>query len=187
MISPATAAKIIPGWFRPWMILVAISIALLGMLGAQTLNLLEAEKSLANEQAAHETTKRLDAEALTRSIADARDREHEMQASLEQIQATARKEKEIAKAREDALVESVRSGERRLSIAAVCPSPAAPGLRAPAAGGSGPSQARAELAPAAGLALIGIARDGDEAIRERNACVAAYEAVRAKLNGDAAP
>ena len=172
----------IPVWFRPWMAWAAAVAALALLLGLQSIRLADAERDVAAEKAAHAETRRLHAVALAKAISDARTTENQLRADLEAQQDAAAKEKEIAKSREDALVESVRAGNRRLSIAAVCPGSGGPGLRAPAAGGGGPGQARADIDPAAGIALIGIARDGDEAIRERNACVAAYEAVRQRLN-----
>lgn len=168
--------------FRPWMIWAAMVALLLALLGVQTVRLSESEANTAAEKAAHAETKRLHAQALAAAISEARKRENQLRSDLEGLQATAAKEKADAKAREVALVESVRSGQRRLSVAAVCPDRRGTGLRAPVAGGGGAEVQRAELAPEVGVALIGIATDGDEAIRERNACVDAYNAVRERLN-----
>ncbi len=151
-------------------LLIALAVA-----GVQTYRLSE-------ERLAHAETRRLHAVALAKAVTEARETENQLRTDLKDLQDKSAKEKEIAKSREDALVERVRTGERRLSIAAVCPGGGNPGIRPPAAGGGGAVVSRAELDPAAGVALIGITRDGDEAIRERNACVAAYEAVRRRLN-----
>lgn len=160
------------------MIWAALAALLAGGLGVQTVR-------LAAATADHERTMREFAEATTQAIQEALVREASLRGDLEQLQARTAKEMEDAKSREDALVESVRVGNRRLSVRAVCPS--GTGLRAPAAGGGGAEVPRAIIDPADGVALIGIARDGDAAIRERNACIEAYEAVRTRLNADAAP
>lgn len=165
-------------WLRPWMIWAALAALLAGGLGVQTVRLAEAA-------ADHERTMREFAEATMQAIQEALVREAGLRGDLEQLQARTAKEMEDAKSREDALVESVRAGHRRLSIPARCPSGS--GIRAPAAGGSGTQVPRAELDGPAGEFLIGLTRDGDTAIRERNACIEAYEAVRRRLNDDAAP
>jgi len=172
-----------PIWFRPWMAWLAAVAALSALLAIQTVRLSEAEKATADEVAAHAETQRDYAEKLAEAISTARQTETDLRASLDKLQDQAAKEKADAKAREDDLVERVRTGERRLSIAAVCrPGASGTGLRAPAASGGRAEVPRADIDPAAGVALIGIARDGDEAIRERNACISAYESVRSKLN-----
>lgn len=82
---------------------------------------------------------------------------------------------------------AIRAGNLRLSIA-VRSCEAGPGgaaADATIAGGDRP-EARAELAPEAAVALEGIADDGDDAIRAHAACVDAYGAVRATLNGGSA-
>lgn len=172
----------IPVTFRPWMIWAAAVGALVLLLGVQTVRLAGAQSDLAVEAKAHAETKRQHAEALAAAIQEAREREHAMQADIEKIQAAAAKERLNAKSREDALVESVRSGERRLRIAAVCTGGGKPGLRAPVASGGGAEVQVAELDGAASERILRIGFDGDQAIRERNACVAAYEAVRARIN-----
>ena len=164
--------------FRPWMLWAALVAALTGLLGLQTVRLADAE-------AGHERTMREFAEATTKALEEARQTESALRSDVERIQADAAKEMKNAKSREDALVESVRNGNRRLSVRAVCP--ASSGRDSAAAGGRGAAVQRAEIDAADGVALVGIARDGDQYIRERNACVAAYEAVRARLNADAAP
>lgn len=173
-------------WFRPWMAWAALVLVLGAALGFQTLQLESERKTLAElrEEVSQERLEHT--QALLAAEATARDNENKLRGDLDAIQAAARKDNENAKAREDALVERIRTGERRLSIAARCP--AGGGTKAgadpAAASGGGPEVSRAELDPAAGIALVGIARDGDRAIRERNACVAAYEAVRQRVNGD---
>lgn len=74
------------------------------------------------------------------------------------------------------------AGTRRLSLAVRSCQAGTGGTTADpgAAGGSG--AARAELAPEAAAALDAIARDGDRGIRDANACIDAYNAVRDTLN-----
>jgi hypothetical protein len=79
-----------------------------------------------------------------------------------------------AKTAIDSLRADVRSGAERLSVPTRSCSPA------PASGSAatGDPEARAELLPATALELIDIAADGDDAVRELNACVDKYNAVR---------
>lgn len=157
----------------------AAAVALLaGLLGFQTVR-------LANEQADHAKTAKAHAEALAQASEEARKTETALRADIDSIQADAAEKEARAKEAIDRLVDDVRAGHRRLSIPARCPSGS--GIRAPAAGGSGTQVPRAELDGPAGEFLIGLTRDGDTAIRERNACIEAYEAVRRRLNDDAAP
>lgn len=181
-------AKTTPaGWFRPWMIWAAAVAALVALLGVQTLRLAGAEKNLSDAKAQHAEAMRQIAEATTTAMDAARKTETGLRADLDKIQAKAAKEQEDAKSREDTLVERVRTGERRLSIAAACPaSPSGIGVRAPASGVSWSGVSRAEIDPAAADRIIAITRDGDRNTRERNACVEAYEAVRQRLNAAAA-
>lgn len=78
----------------------------------------------------------------------------------------------------------VRAGAVRLSIpvAAAAPGAAACGA-APAAAAGDRHEARADLAPETGLALTAIADDGDDAIRQLNTCIDAYNGARARLAG----
>jgi len=179
------AAKFMPSWFKPWMAAAAVVVALLLVIGVQSMRLSGAKTDLSVEQAAHATTQKNHALALAIAIKQARDTENQLRADLEQVQAEAAKEKEIAKSREDALVESVRNGERRLRIAAVCSGGSGTGINSTAAGGGGAGVQVAELDGQTSERVLGITIDGDRYIRERNACVAAYEAVRKRLNGAA--
>jgi len=91
------------------------------------------------------------------------------------------KETRDAKARSDRIVADIRSGALRMSIpvAPACPSPEA--QDSTATSGDRP-QARAELAAEAAGTLVSIASEGDEAIRQLNACIDAYNEVKEKLN-----
>jgi len=81
-----------------------------------------------------------------------------------------------AKTERDRFMLDVRSGAVRVSIpiagscSAAADTPAADGNR---------HQARAELDPAAAATLGAIAGDGDDATRQLNACIDAYNTVRA--------
>ena len=173
-------------WFRPWMAWALAVAALMALLGLQSVRLADAKADIATESAAHQATKAAHALALAEAVTKARKTETDLRADLDRQQADATKEKEDAEKREADLIERVRTGERRLYVAAKCPSSAGSGLRSPSTGGSGAEVARAELEPAAASRILGIGADGDRNTRERNACVAAYEAVRTRLNAAAA-
>jgi prophage endopeptidase len=164
------------------MALWALFVALLALCGWQEVRVSRAQRDLAQEQAAHQKTKAEEAEKLRKAQTDARQTESGLRAELEAKQARATQEMENAKAREDALVESVRAGNRRLSVAARCPAGPAAGGGATPAGGGGPAAPRAELAPEAAERILAIGRDGDRNTRERNLCVEAYEEARGRLN-----
>lgn len=179
----------IPTWVRPWMGWVIALAAVLGLLAVQSVRLADERAMVSARDATISKMERDHAQALAAASEDARLKEQGLRNDLDQVQASAQKEKDDAKSREDALLERVRSGDRRLSVAARCPASGAAkaGAGAASAGGGGTELQRAELAPEVGIALIGIARDGDQAIRERNVCIAAYEAVRIRLNREGPP
>lgn len=160
----------------------ALILVLCVLLGVQTVRLAGANEALATERAAHLKTQRDDAKKLADSIESARTTEKGLRSSMDELQAKAAQEKEDAQAREDALVESVRTGHRRLSVLAQCPSAPSAGRSASAPGGGGPTVQRAELDPAFGVSVLDVGRDADRNTRERNICVEAYEQVRARLN-----
>ncbi|WP_426106357.1 lysis system i-spanin subunit Rz [Massilia sp. TSP1-1-2] len=88
------------------------------------------------------------------------------------------KEKEDAKTTIDALRADVQRGTVSLSIATRA-------IRAAPAGqdpGTRYVETRAELVPQAAIDLIDIAADGDNAVRDLNACIDKYDAVRRTLN-----
>lgn len=88
------------------------------------------------------------------------------------------KDKQDDKKTIDALRADVRSGAISLSIA----------TRAIRAGSTsissspGDIETRAEILPEAAVALIDIAADGDDAVRDLNACIAKYDVVRRSVN-----
>lgn len=181
---------LMPAWFRPWMLWLAGIALLAGLLAAQTVRLADTRTKLAEANGKITAMQRDHATALQVAESKARTKEATLREELDQLAADAATEKKNAKAREDALVESVRSGNRRLSIAARCVPAASAAEADPHSsppGGTGPDVSRAELSQEAGLALVGIASDGNQAIRERNACFVAYEKVRQLLNAADAP
>lgn len=98
-------------------------------------------------------------------------------ADIDAIAIAHEKEMDDAKAQMDSLRAAVRAGAVRLSVpvkSAACPAAASGN---PAAAGE-PAETRAELVPAAADALIGIAADGDAAVRDLNSCIDAYESIR---------
>lgn len=83
----------------------------------------------------------------------------------------------------NALRADVLAGAVRLSVAVKAPAGAAGG-DAPGQGAAATCSAqetRAELVPQAAYDLIGIAADGDDAVRDLNACIDSYHAIERKL------
>lgn len=124
------------------------------------------------------------AEATAQAQAQARVKEAALLTHAEQLKTALAKEIDHAKTRQDRLVAGIRAGTQRLSIAARCPAAGLAPTDPAAAPGAGPESARAELDRSAAEALVAIAADGDAAIRERNACIALYDATRTTLNGN---
>ena len=85
-------------------------------------------------------------------------------------------EQSHAKTERDRFNDDVRSGAVRLSIPVASGQCAATADSTAAAGDQ--QQARAELDPATAAALDAIAGDGDDATRQLNACIDAYNLVR---------
>ncbi len=83
-----------------------------------------------------------------------------------------------AKTERDRFNADVRSGAVRLSIPVTGSCAAAADPVYPATADGNRSQARAELDPATAATLGAIAGDGDDATRQLNACIDAYNTVR---------
>ena len=138
-------------------------------------------------EAAMATLKAEYAQAIADAAQAARRTEQNLRADIDAVQAKYQLLEEAA-AREAAelatLVSDLRAGTRRLSIRVQSCAASGGGSADTASAGSGGSGGpqRAELDPATAESLIGIARDGDRYIRERNACIEAYEAVRRRLS-----
>lgn len=87
-----------------------------------------------------------------------------------------------ARTKMDALRADVLTGAVRLSVAVKAAGTTA-GSCAPSgdsAAAGGDQETRAELVPQAAHDLIGIAADGDDAVRDLNACIDAYHAIERK-------
>ncbi len=91
-------------------------------------------------------------------------------------------ERDTARHEKDLYIAGVRSGAIRLSVPVVAAVPAGPSCADSAAAGGPGQEARAELTAAAAEFLDDIASEGDDAIRQANALIDAYNALREKLN-----
>ena len=134
------------------------------------------DASIAELQRAAATDKITTASALAKATARVLTLERAAGAALAQRADHLTNEQDHAKTERDRFNANVRSGAVRLSIpvangqcAATADSPAA---------ASDQRQARAELDPATAAALDAIAGDGDDATRQLNACIDAYNTVR---------
>lgn len=104
---------------------------------------------------------------------EAREIERERVAKLSELSYKLAKEKDNAKAANERYMDALRTGSERLYVPVsgvqACPD-------STAAGGDR-NQARAELDPTTAVNLIRITSDGDDAIRQLNACIDAYNAL----------
>lgn len=166
------AFGLIPFWVWPLALCLSVGTGITAYALSQA--------SVARAESALSDLQRETAQATTRASEAARAKETKLRADNVAASAKLVREKQNAKELETRLVADIRSGAQRLSIAASCPSQA-PGDSTVTAG-SGPGDARAELDRSAAEALVAIASDGDTAIRERNACIQQYNAVRETLN-----
>ncbi|MCC7596726.1 lysis protein [Janthinobacterium sp. FW305-129] len=134
------------------------------------------DASIAALQRTGATNKTNAAIALAQATARVLTLERAAGAALAQRADHLNQEQTHAKTERDRFNDDVRSGAVRLSI------PVASGQCAatadPAAAASHRHQARAELDPATAAALDAIAGDGDDATRQLNACIDAYNLVR---------
>lgn len=117
-----------------------------------------------------------------RAVANAIERQLDAERALDDALGTRdlqhRKELADVQEKHDDFVDGVRRGAVRVSIPVRAPACRSAGAAAAAAAGP-VAQARAELEPAAAAALAAIARDGDSAIVDLNACIDRYNDVRA--------
>jgi len=128
---------------------------------------------LQREASANKTTA---ATALAQATARVLTLERAAGAALAQRADHLTQEQSYAKTERDRFNIDVRSGAVRLSIPVASGQCAASADTIPAAGHR--QQARAELDPATAAALDAIAGDGDDATRQLNACIDAYNLVR---------
>jgi len=158
--------------------------ALVGGMGVLYVQLLAERTAHANTRTAHANHQSETALSTLLASEAARAKEATLLAATTALREQLHQEKRSAKANQDRLIADIRAGAQRLSIAATCPAPPASqaGEDTAAAPGDGADSARAELDPEAAATLVAIAADGDQAIRERNACIAAYDNIRDTLN-----
>lgn len=110
------------------------------------------------------------ATALASAIERYREAERGGQAAVAAITAAAQQEKENAKKQMDALRAELRNGAVRLSVAVDAASAAA----AAQAAAAGDREARADLLPAAAGRILDFALEGDDIVRDLNACIEKY-------------
>jgi hypothetical protein len=165
----------VPVWIWP----VALGLSVAAGAGAH----LHGRAQTATAQAALSDLQRETAQATTRASESARAKETQLLATANSISDQLNQEKRRAQDTQNRLLADVRSGAQRLSIAARCPAPAG---QAPT--GTAPAQpdpeTRAELDPTVAETLVTLTHEGDNAIRQLNACVDSYNAVRAQINAD---
>lgn len=132
----------------------------------------------AQEAAARETTAKLAAsEQLAVETGKVTALEKKRVKDIGAVAVIHKKEMSNADTKINSLVADVRRSAVLLSIATRPASHRAAGGN-PAAAGSPAKETRSELVPEAAIALIGIAADGDNAMRDFNACHDSYEAIR---------
>ncbi|RJG06236.1 lysis protein [Noviherbaspirillum cavernae] len=103
----------------------------------------------------------------------AADLARETRRAFDAITVNSQKEKENANATIASLRADMRNGTERLSLAvAACQT---------GTSGAGNSEARAELLPAAADRIVGIIGEADDAVRDLNACIDKYNAVKGTL------
>ena len=123
-------------------------------------------------------------QALQQATERERATERQLGADLADLQTRHNQDASYAKQIRERTAAAVRTGAVRLSIPALS-CVADPGGPASPSAGSAPGDrhpARAQLAPEVGLALTAIGDDGDDAIRQLNACIDAYNAVKTRIN-----
>ncbi|MBR7777366.1 lysis system i-spanin subunit Rz [Undibacterium rugosum] len=154
---------------RPWIAVVILLIAIVGINKYKNA-VHENDKAAAQAQKerADATENTLESERLiNRSLATLADQHH--------------KEMQDEKEKRDRFIAGVRAGTIRLSIPVHSCRATAP-TTDPAAAVRDSTETRAELTPEAGSTLAAIAGDGDDAIRQLNKCIDAYQAVRTTYN-----
>ena len=168
-----------------WLVLGLAALLFLGAGGAVGYRVASgiaetAALKVANDRAAERLAS---GELLARETKKVTDLERARAADVAAVGETLQKVKDDAKTKIDSLTADVRAGAVRLSIAVKAQArPAAASCSAgvdSASAAVDPQESRAELVPETANALIGIAADGDDAVRDLNACIASYDALRA--------
>ena len=134
------------------------------------------DASIAALQRAAATSQTTTATALAQATARVLTLERAAGAALVQRTDHLTQEQTLAKTERDRFNDDVRSGAVRLSIPVASGQCAATADTAATAGHW--HEARAKLEPATAAALDAIAGDGDDATRQLNACIDAYNTVR---------
>lgn len=109
-------------------------------------------------------------------------KEIQLNKDLSTLNENHRKELAHEKTKRDLFITGVRNGTIRLSIPVVSSCSRIANSTDSPTGQIDRYETRAELTPAAGSALTAIADEGDEAIRNHNACIDAYNLVRDRYN-----
>lgn len=107
-----------------------------------------------------------------------REAERSGQQAVAAITAAAQQEKENAKKKMDVLRGELRAGAVRLSVAVDAASAAA----AAQAASAGHREARADLLPAAAERILDFALEGDDIVRDLNACVDKYHSAEKMID-----
>jgi prophage endopeptidase len=152
------------------------AVLLCGVIAGWTTQGWRKDASIAELQRAAATGKTTAATELAQATARVLTLERAAGSALAQRADQLTQEQTHAKTERDRFNADVRSGAVRLSIPVAGGQCAAIADTATAAGNR--SQARAELDPATAAALDAIAGDGDDATRQLNACIDAYNTVR---------
>jgi len=118
---------------------------------------------------------------LARATDEAREREQDATKAQQDQANQLIKERDNAKADRDHFIAGVRSGAIRLSVPVVSRGADASSADAGTIAGSR-NETRAELDPEAAEFLDAIVGEGDDAIRQLNACIDTYNNVRKKFN-----
>lgn len=126
------------------------------------------------------------AERLATATEQVRLTERAMSVRLATVETQHVKEMEHARSENARLVADIRARRLRLFVSAR-PAGDAAGRADPAVTGGNRGKARTELDPALAEALVGIAAEGDAAIRQLNACVNAYQEVGQEFHRQTSP
>ncbi|RAM63153.1 lysis system i-spanin subunit Rz [Herbaspirillum rubrisubalbicans] len=116
--------------------------------------------------------------ALASAVERYREAERGGQQAFAAMTAAAQQEKENAKKQMDVLRGELRAGAVRLSVAVDAASAAA----AAQAAGAGDREARADLLPAAAERILDFALEGDDIVRDLNACIDKYHGAEQVIN-----
>lgn len=157
-----------PDLLRPWLAIIALSAA------AYLAGDYRAASQYKEKEAAATGAAKV---VLERANDDAKEIEKSLKQKMATLVDQNQKDLHDETVKRSRFIADVRSGAVRLSIPVVaCRANAA--SADPAAAGGDRHETRAELAPEAGAALAAIADDGDDAIRQLNSCIDAYEIAR---------